>query len=182
MHTCSHFPGLPSETQNLSYSSSQAVLSWKCRGRASSPLVPFSSPLPSLIFLTQKLEGRVASDEDLKLSDMLRYYMRDSQAAKVRGGPRYSQGWRPCEEGRQQNPWQQSSCAYDLRTCCTGGFGHWPTMRTLTKRWTKLVQGTGKCDQQRATNSCVASALSASLTLPSRVSPEAWHGPSEDPP
>ncbi|KAL0629981.1 Sorting nexin-32 [Plecturocebus cupreus] len=30
----------------------------------------------------QKLEGRVASDEDLKLSDMLRYYMRDSQAAK----------------------------------------------------------------------------------------------------
>ncbi|XP_076413262.1 sorting nexin-32 isoform X1 [Peromyscus maniculatus bairdii] len=48
-------------------------------------LQPFSSllkPLPSLTFLTQKLEGRVASDEDLKLSDMLRYYMRDSQAAK----------------------------------------------------------------------------------------------------
>nr|XP_042115105.1 sorting nexin-32 isoform X1 [Peromyscus maniculatus bairdii] len=39
-------------------------------------------PLLSLTFLTQKLEGRVASDEDLKLSDMLRYYMRDSQAAK----------------------------------------------------------------------------------------------------
>lgn len=30
----------------------------------------------------QKLEGRVASDEDLKLSDTLRYYMRDSSAAK----------------------------------------------------------------------------------------------------
>ena len=30
----------------------------------------------------QKLEGRVASDEDLKLSDTLRYYMRDSNAAK----------------------------------------------------------------------------------------------------
>lgn len=30
----------------------------------------------------QKLEGRVASDEDLKLSDTLRYYMRDSAAAK----------------------------------------------------------------------------------------------------
>lgn len=30
----------------------------------------------------RKLEGRMASDEDLKLSDMLRYYMRDSQAAK----------------------------------------------------------------------------------------------------
>lgn len=32
----------------------------------------------------------MASDEDLKLSDMLRYYMRDSQAAKVRGGPKTS--------------------------------------------------------------------------------------------
>lgn len=33
-------------------------------------------------FSFQKLEGRVASDEDLKLSDTLRYYMRDSSAAK----------------------------------------------------------------------------------------------------
>lgn len=32
--------------------------------------------------MLQKLEGRVASDEDLKLSDTLRYYMRDSSAAK----------------------------------------------------------------------------------------------------
>ena len=31
----------------------------------------------------QKLEGRVASDEDLKLSDLLRYYMRDTDAAKA---------------------------------------------------------------------------------------------------
>ncbi|CAG5126860.1 unnamed protein product [Candidula unifasciata] len=30
----------------------------------------------------RKLEGRVATDEDLKLSDTLRYYMRDSVAAK----------------------------------------------------------------------------------------------------
>lgn len=30
----------------------------------------------------QKLEGRVATDEDLKLSDTLRYYMKDSSAAK----------------------------------------------------------------------------------------------------
>ncbi|XP_041352719.1 sorting nexin-6-like isoform X2 [Gigantopelta aegis] len=30
----------------------------------------------------RKLEGRVASDEDLKMSDTLRYYMRDSAAAK----------------------------------------------------------------------------------------------------
>lgn len=33
-------------------------------------------------FMGQKLEGRVATDEDLKLSDTLRYYMKDSQAAK----------------------------------------------------------------------------------------------------
>lgn len=30
----------------------------------------------------RKVEGRVASDEDLKLSDILRYYMRDTAAAK----------------------------------------------------------------------------------------------------
>ncbi|KAK7104300.1 sorting nexin-6-like [Littorina saxatilis] len=35
-----------------------------------------------LLEKARKLEGRVASDEDLKLSDTLRYYMRDSAAAK----------------------------------------------------------------------------------------------------
>lgn len=34
------------------------------------------------LFCFQKIEGRVASDEDLKLSDTLRYYMGDSFAAK----------------------------------------------------------------------------------------------------
>ena len=38
--------------------------------------------LAELFERLRQLEGRVASDEDLKLSDMLRYYMRDSQAAK----------------------------------------------------------------------------------------------------
>lgn len=33
----------------------------------------------------RKTENRVASDEDLKLSDLFRYYMRDTTAAKVRG-------------------------------------------------------------------------------------------------
>uniref|UniRef100_A0A3Q0RD81 Sorting nexin n=1 Tax=Amphilophus citrinellus TaxID=61819 RepID=A0A3Q0RD81_AMPCI len=33
-------------------------------------------------FITNKLEGRVASDQDLKLTELLRYYMRDIQAAK----------------------------------------------------------------------------------------------------
>lgn len=30
----------------------------------------------------RKLEGRVASDKDLKTSDLLRYYVRDTEAAK----------------------------------------------------------------------------------------------------
>lgn len=34
--------------------------------------------------LLQKVEGRVASDQELKLTELLRYYMRDIQAAKVR--------------------------------------------------------------------------------------------------
>lgn len=36
--------------------------------------------------LLQKVEGRVASDQELKLTELLRYYMRDIQAAKVRHG------------------------------------------------------------------------------------------------
>lgn len=36
----------------------------------------------------------MASDEDLKLSDMLRYYMRDAQAAKVSQWSRGVQGGR----------------------------------------------------------------------------------------
>lgn len=50
-------------------------------------------------------------------------------------------------------------------------------MRMLTRRWTELELGTGKCSQQRATNSCAASASSASLTPPNRVSLESWHHP-----
>lgn len=38
----------------------------------------------SLFVLLQKVEGRVASDQELKLTELLRYYMRDIQAAKVR--------------------------------------------------------------------------------------------------
>lgn len=33
--------------------------------------------------LLQKIEARVAADEDLKLADLLKYYLRESQAAKV---------------------------------------------------------------------------------------------------
>lgn len=48
-------------------------------------IIFFVYPLHKLtqgLSVVQKLEGRVASDEDLKLSDTLRYYMRDSFAAK----------------------------------------------------------------------------------------------------
>lgn len=38
----------------------------------------------SLFVFLQKVEGRVASDQELKLTELLRYYMRDIQAAKVR--------------------------------------------------------------------------------------------------
>ncbi|XP_072032485.1 sorting nexin-6-like isoform X2 [Amphiura filiformis] len=42
----------------------------------------FFNKISETLEKTRKLEARVASDEDLKLSDLLRYYMRDSQAAK----------------------------------------------------------------------------------------------------
>lgn len=35
------------------------------------------------LFPVQKIEARVAADEDLKLADLLKYYLRESQAAKV---------------------------------------------------------------------------------------------------
>lgn len=35
------------------------------------------------MFVFQKLEDRVASDQELKLTELLRYYTRDIQAAKV---------------------------------------------------------------------------------------------------
>ncbi|XP_066893682.1 sorting nexin-32 isoform X3 [Kogia breviceps] len=102
--------------------------------------------LAELFERLRKLEGRVASDEDLKLSDMLRYYVRDSQAAK-------------------------GSCApAGPRTCCTGGCGRWQTTRTPTRHWTRRAPGTGRCGPPRATSSCAASALNASPTQPSRSS------------
>ncbi|XP_013856371.1 sorting nexin-6, partial [Austrofundulus limnaeus] len=35
-----------------------------------------------LLVVLQKIEARVAADEDLKLADLLKYYLRESQAAK----------------------------------------------------------------------------------------------------
>ena len=36
-----------------------------------------------MLCVVQKIEARVAADEDLKLADLLKYYLRESQAAKV---------------------------------------------------------------------------------------------------
>ncbi|KAF4527696.1 hypothetical protein B566_EDAN017587 [Ephemera danica] len=47
-----------------------------------SDLEKFLTKVADTFEKARKLEGRVASDEDLKLSDTLRYYMRDSFAAK----------------------------------------------------------------------------------------------------
>jgi sorting nexin-5/6/32 len=46
-------------------------------------LEKFYSKVADCLEKARKTEGRVASDEDLKLSDLLRYYMRDTSAAKV---------------------------------------------------------------------------------------------------
>lgn len=47
-----------------------------------SELEKFFSRVSDTFEKARKIEGRVASDEDLKLSDTLRYYMRDTAAAK----------------------------------------------------------------------------------------------------
>uniref|UniRef100_A0A4W3GNP4 Sorting nexin n=1 Tax=Callorhinchus milii TaxID=7868 RepID=A0A4W3GNP4_CALMI len=45
-------------------------------------LWPFFLKVSELFEKTRKIEARVSADEDLKLSDLLRYYLRESQAAK----------------------------------------------------------------------------------------------------
>lgn len=45
------------------------------------PLSKYLSKISDYFEIARKTEGRVASDTDLKLSDTLRYYMRDSKAA-----------------------------------------------------------------------------------------------------
>lgn len=45
--------------------------------------IPFHTIIINIRFIYQNLETRVASDQDLKLGDTLRYYQRDSDAAKA---------------------------------------------------------------------------------------------------
>ncbi|GLV31610.1 Sorting nexin 6 [Carabus blaptoides fortunei] len=47
------------------------------------PLDKFLSKIAETFEKARKVEGRVASDQDLKLADTLRYYQRDSHAAKA---------------------------------------------------------------------------------------------------
>lgn len=46
--------------------------------------VAVSCYVPTIQSFLQKVESRVSSDEDLKLSELLRYYMLNIEAAKVR--------------------------------------------------------------------------------------------------
>ncbi|KAF1381021.1 hypothetical protein PFLUV_G00170100 [Perca fluviatilis] len=50
----------------------------------STELCKFFLKVSELFEKTRKIEARVAADEDLKLADLLKYYLRESQAAKVR--------------------------------------------------------------------------------------------------
>lgn len=66
----------------------------------------------------QKVEGRVASDEDLKLSDTLRYYMRDTAAAKrllfrrLKALHEYESANRALEKARAKNKDVHAVSAY----------------------------------------------------------------------
>ena len=53
-----------------------------CGGPAAGKLEPFLTKLAEALEKMRRIEGRVATDEDLKLSDVLRYHMRDTSAAK----------------------------------------------------------------------------------------------------
>jgi sorting nexin-5/6/32 len=45
-------------------------------------LEPFLTKVADALEKMRRIEGRVATDQDLKLSDILRYHMRDTSAAK----------------------------------------------------------------------------------------------------
>ena len=51
-------------------------------GAAAGKLEPFLNKLAEGLEKMRRIEGRVATDQDLKLSDVLRYHMRDTSSAK----------------------------------------------------------------------------------------------------
>lgn len=72
-------------------------------------LESFLSKVADCLEKARKTEGRIASDEDLKLSDLLRYYMRDTSAAKdllyrrLRCLANYENANRNLEKARSRN-------------------------------------------------------------------------------
>ncbi|XP_014432330.1 sorting nexin-32 isoform X2 [Pelodiscus sinensis] len=79
--------------------------------------------LAELFERLRKLEGRVASDEDLKLSDLLKYYMRDSQAAKdllyrrLRALADYENANKALDKARMKNK-EVKSAETHQQLCC----------------------------------------------------------------
>ncbi|XP_065156344.1 sorting nexin-6 isoform X1 [Atheta coriaria] len=73
------------------------------------PLDKFLMKVADSFEKARKMESRVASDEDLKLADTLRYYMRDSQAARsllvrrLKCLAAYEAANRTLEKARQKN-------------------------------------------------------------------------------
>uniref|UniRef100_H2T4F5 Sorting nexin 6 n=1 Tax=Takifugu rubripes TaxID=31033 RepID=H2T4F5_TAKRU len=68
--------------KDASVKSDRMIRSHKSKNGESSHVSPAARELSELFEKTRKIEARVAADEDLKLADLLKYYLRESQAAK----------------------------------------------------------------------------------------------------
>jgi len=93
-------------------------------GAAAGKLEPFLNKLAEGLEKMRRIEGRVATDQDLKLSDVLRYHMRDTSAAKdllyrrLRCLANYESANKNLDKARQRNrdvpqaeTAQQEACA-----------------------------------------------------------------------
>lgn len=89
----------------------------------SSELEKFFPKVAESFEKARKIEGRVATDEDLKLSDTLRYYMRDTSAAKdllyrrLRCLANYENANRALERARNKNKEVQAAEAAQQEAC-----------------------------------------------------------------
>ncbi|XP_064484957.1 sorting nexin-6-like isoform X2 [Ornithodoros turicata] len=89
----------------------------------SSELEKFLPKASDIFEKARKVESRVATDEDLKLSDTLRYYMRDTSAAKdllyrrLRCLANYENANRALERARNKNKEVQSAESLQQEAC-----------------------------------------------------------------
>ncbi|KAM7288584.1 sorting nexin-6 [Ixodes scapularis] len=89
----------------------------------SSELEKFFPKVSESFEKARKIEGRVATDEDLKLSDTLRYYMRDTSAAKdllyrrLRCLANYENANRALERARNKNKDVQAAEVLQQEAC-----------------------------------------------------------------